>query len=190
MSEELVNPFVIKKLSTKIELYPHQMDAELYLNLKKNLKNTLQGGKISVENALDLMQKTIDITEDDIDAVEALSQAVDNDDAIIDKAREIYGLNEVRVYENMLSVNDSVRITAPLDISAETDEGMITKVYPNFNSIPSEDIGYYEVASYHGYSSIHYSPITRYFGRERNIELDNVLGQYSDSKKEKVLRML
>jgi DNA-directed RNA polymerase subunit E'/Rpb7 len=43
MSEELVNPFVIKKLSTKIELYPHQMDAELYLNLKKNLKNTLEG---------------------------------------------------------------------------------------------------------------------------------------------------
>jgi hypothetical protein len=49
------------------------------------------------------------------------------------------------VNENMLSVNDSVRITAPLDASAETDEGMITKVYPNFNSIPSEDIGYYEV---------------------------------------------
>lgn len=204
------------------------------VNELKNLKNTLQGGKISVKNALDLIQKTIDITEDDIDAVEALSQAVDNDDAIIDKAREIYsldeskeveedfkfggkngltmagdeptpvkvnkvkqelsgiasimedafqafnkevqqkypdifqdknllsriemmaqqikrlknevkGLNEVRVYENMLSVNDSVRITAPLDISAETDEGMITKVYPNFNSIPSEDIGYYEV---------------------------------------------
>jgi hypothetical protein len=57
-----------------------------------------------------------------------------------------YGLNEVEeVNENMLSVNDSVRITAPLDISAETDEGTITKVYPNFNSIPSEDIGYYEV---------------------------------------------
>jgi hypothetical protein len=51
----------------------------------------------------------------------------------------------IDVNENMLSVNDSVRITAPLDASAETDEGMITKVYPNFNSIPSEDIGYYEV---------------------------------------------
>jgi hypothetical protein len=54
-------------------------------------------------------------------------------------------MEEGGVYENMLSVNDSVRITAPLDASAETDEGMITKVYPNFNSIPSEDIGYYEV---------------------------------------------
>jgi hypothetical protein len=57
------------------------------------------------------------------------------------------------------------------------------------NKLDCYDIGYYEVASYHGYSSIHYSPITRYFGRERNIELDNVLGQYSDSKKEKVLRI-
>jgi DNA-directed RNA polymerase subunit E'/Rpb7 len=43
MSEELINPFVIKKLTTRIELYPHQMNAELYLNLKKNLKNTLEG---------------------------------------------------------------------------------------------------------------------------------------------------
>jgi DNA-directed RNA polymerase subunit E'/Rpb7 len=43
MSEELINPFVIKKLTTKIELYPHQMNADLYLNLKKNLKNTLEG---------------------------------------------------------------------------------------------------------------------------------------------------
>jgi DNA-directed RNA polymerase subunit E'/Rpb7 len=43
MEEELVNPFVIKKLATRVELYPHQMDSELYLNLKKNLKNTLEG---------------------------------------------------------------------------------------------------------------------------------------------------
>ena len=46
---------------------------------------------------------------------------------------------------NMFKVGDTIRITAPLDASAETDEGMITKVYPNFNSIPSEDIGYYEI---------------------------------------------
>ncbi len=65
----------------------------------ENLKNTIQGGKISVENALDLMQQTVDITEDDIDAVEALSQAVDNDDAIIDKAREIYSLDESKEVE-------------------------------------------------------------------------------------------
>jgi DNA-directed RNA polymerase subunit E'/Rpb7 len=43
MEEELVNPFVIKKLATRVELYPHQMDSELYLNLKKNLKNSLEG---------------------------------------------------------------------------------------------------------------------------------------------------
>jgi hypothetical protein len=76
-------------LADDMEYTPEMVD-EL-----KNLKNTLQGGKISVENALDLMQQTVDITEDDIDAVEALSQAVNNDDAIIDKAREISGLDEV-----------------------------------------------------------------------------------------------
>jgi len=43
MEEELVNPFIIKKLSTRVELYPHQMDSEIYLNLKKNLKNSLEG---------------------------------------------------------------------------------------------------------------------------------------------------
>ena len=61
------------------------------------------------------------------------------------REQDPYTMEEGEVNENMLSVNDSVRITAPLDASAETDEGMITKVYPNFNSIPSEDIGYYEV---------------------------------------------
>ena len=34
---ELINPFIIKKLATRVELYPHQMDSELYLNLKMNL---------------------------------------------------------------------------------------------------------------------------------------------------------
>lgn len=43
MEEELVNPFVIKKLATRVELYPHQMDSEIYLNLKKNLRNSLEG---------------------------------------------------------------------------------------------------------------------------------------------------
>jgi len=80
-------------LADDMEYTPEMVD-EL-----KNLKNTLQGGKISVENALDLMQQTVDITEDDIDAVEALSQAVNNDDAIIDKAREIYGLDESKEVE-------------------------------------------------------------------------------------------
>ena len=75
-------------LADDMEYTPEMVD-EL-----KNLKNTLQDGKISVENALDLMQQTVEITDDGIDAVEALSQAVDNDDAIIDKAREIYGLDE------------------------------------------------------------------------------------------------
>lgn len=54
-------------------------------------------------------------------------------------------MEEGEVNENMLAVGDNVRITAPLDVDAETDEGTIAKVYPNFDSIPSEDIGYYEV---------------------------------------------
>jgi len=76
-------------LADDMEYTPEMVD-EL-----KNLKNTLQGGKISVENALDLMQQTVDITKDGIDAVEALGQAVDYDEAIIDKAREIKGIDEV-----------------------------------------------------------------------------------------------
>jgi hypothetical protein len=56
------------------------------------LKNKLVGD-INVKDALDVIQKTIDITEDDIDAVEALGQAVNYDDTIVAKAREIYGLN-------------------------------------------------------------------------------------------------
>ena len=55
------------------------------------------------------------------------------------------GQYKVKLNENMFEVGNTVRITAPLDISAETDEGTITKVYPDFNSIPPEDMGYYEV---------------------------------------------
>jgi DNA-directed RNA polymerase subunit E'/Rpb7 len=40
---ELINPFIIKQLATRVELYPHQMDSELYLNLKMNLKKSLEG---------------------------------------------------------------------------------------------------------------------------------------------------
>lgn len=43
MTDELINPFIIKELETRISLYPDQMDNNLYLNLKKNLKKKLQG---------------------------------------------------------------------------------------------------------------------------------------------------
>jgi DNA-directed RNA polymerase subunit E'/Rpb7 len=43
MSIELVNPYINKELYTNLELYPHQMNSELYLNLKKNLKKKLEG---------------------------------------------------------------------------------------------------------------------------------------------------
>ena len=57
-----------------------------------------------------------------------------------------YGLNEEEEEnKNMFKVGNIVRITAPLDISAETDEGTITIAYTNFDSIPSGDIEPYEV---------------------------------------------
>lgn len=40
---EIINPFIIKELVSKVELYPHQMNSELYLNLKKNLQKKLEG---------------------------------------------------------------------------------------------------------------------------------------------------
>lgn len=60
----------------------------------KSLKDGLSGGEISVQDALDVIQKTIDVTGDDIDAIEALGQAVNNDEAIIEKAKEISGIDE------------------------------------------------------------------------------------------------
>ena len=65
----------------------------------QDLKARLSGGKMSVENALDIIKQTIDITGDDIDAVEALGQAVDYDDVIVAKAREIAGLDEGKEVE-------------------------------------------------------------------------------------------
>ena len=65
----------------------------------QDLKARLSGGEMSVENALDIIKQTIEITGDDIDAVEALGQAVDYDDAIVAKAREIAGLEEGKEVE-------------------------------------------------------------------------------------------
>ena len=65
----------------------------------QDLKAGLSGGEMSVENALDIIKQTIDITGDDIDAVEALGQAVDYDDAIVAKAREIADLDEGKEVE-------------------------------------------------------------------------------------------
>jgi hypothetical protein len=60
-------------LADDMEYTPEMVD-EL-----ENLKNTLSDGSMSKEDALDIMQKTIDITEDDIDAAEALNQAISGD---------------------------------------------------------------------------------------------------------------
>ena len=61
------------ELADDMEYTPEMVD-EL-----ENLKNTLSDGYMSKEDALDIMQKTIDITEDDIDAAEALNQAISGD---------------------------------------------------------------------------------------------------------------
>jgi len=59
----------------------------------KGLKSKLSG-KMSVKDALDFVKQTIDITGDDIDAIEALGQATDYDDAVIAQARKIMGIDE------------------------------------------------------------------------------------------------
>ena len=124
-------------LADDMEYTPEMVD-EL-----KNLKNTLQGGKISVENALDLMQQTVDITEDDIDAVEALSQAVDNDDAIIDKAREIYGLDEgkeVKIEEGKEEVVLSNKILNFLEERGIIDPSDAQKVHTDLTAFLEDKI--------------------------------------------------
>ena len=65
----------------------------------QDLKAGLPGGEMSVENALNIIKQTIDITGDEIGEVEALGQAIDYDDAIIAKAREIAGLDEGKEVE-------------------------------------------------------------------------------------------
>ena len=80
MDDEMVDSNMLKSyidqmisLADDMEYTPEMVD-EL-----ENLKNTLSDGSMSKEDALDIMQKTIDITEDDIDAPEALNQAISGD---------------------------------------------------------------------------------------------------------------
>jgi hypothetical protein len=80
MDDEMVDSNMLKSyIDQMISLaddmeYTSEMVDEL-----ENLKNTLSDGSMSKEDALDIMQKTIDITEDDIDAAEALNQAISGD---------------------------------------------------------------------------------------------------------------
>jgi hypothetical protein len=79
-AEEMIDSKMLKSyIDQMISLaddmeYTSEMVDEL-----ENLKNTLSDGSMSKEDALDIMQKTIDITEDDIDAAEALNQAISGD---------------------------------------------------------------------------------------------------------------
>ena len=121
----------------------------------ENLKNTIQGGKISVENALDLMQQTIDITGDEIDAVEALGQAVDFDSAIIDKAREISGLDEGKemkeeevkealqnddmIYDRMMDMDQEQLISSILSYAEQNPSVTLTDYLNDEFGYESED---------------------------------------------------
>jgi len=98
----------------------------------KDLKGGLSGGKISIEDALNVIQQTIDITEDEIDAIEALGQAVDYDDNIINAARDIKGLNEDLLNEmawNIVIANpkEKERIQAKIKDSTKKGEQKLSK---------------------------------------------------------------
>lgn len=89
-NEEMVDSNMLKSyLDQMISLaddmeYTSEMVDEL-----ENLKNTLSDRSMSKEEALKIMQKTIDITGDEIDAAEALNQAISGD----------YGLGEGKEVE-------------------------------------------------------------------------------------------
>jgi hypothetical protein len=92
------------------------------------LKSKLSDNKMSVEDALNIMQQTINITGDDIDAIESLGQAVDYDDAIIAKAREIKGLNEKKKsYYKDAEADDAEHIKA-LEKDMEDDKESSMKI--------------------------------------------------------------
>ena len=85
-----------KLLASYIDAMLEYADEEYTPNILKSLKGLKSklSGKMSVKDALDFVKKTIDITGDDIDAIEALGQATDYDDAVIAQARKIMGIDE------------------------------------------------------------------------------------------------
>jgi len=52
----LVSPYVNTEFHTRISLLPHQMNNEIYIHLKNNLKKKIE----KLEKVLELQQKTID----------------------------------------------------------------------------------------------------------------------------------
>jgi hypothetical protein len=100
-AEEMVDSNMLKSyidqmvsLADDMEYTPEMVD-EL-----ENLKNTLSDGSMSKEDALNIAQKTIDITGDDIDAAEALNQAISGD----------YELGEGKEVEDEISMNKEDKV--------------------------------------------------------------------------------
>jgi hypothetical protein len=79
-NEEMITPKTLANyIMDMIELADDMEYTLKMVDELKNLKNTLSSGSMSKEDALKVMQKTIDITGDDIDAAEALNQAISGD---------------------------------------------------------------------------------------------------------------
>jgi hypothetical protein len=113
----LIRSYIDKtiSLSDDMEYTPDMVQA------LQDLKDGLPNGKMSVENALNIIQQIIDITEDDIDAVESLGQAVDYDDNIINAARDIKGLNEDQLNE-MAKITEPIRKGIEVAVSRMTQQ--------------------------------------------------------------------
>ena len=139
-NEEMITPKTLANyIMDMIELaddmeYTSEMVDEL-----ENLKNTLSDRSMSKEEALKIMQKTIDITGDEIDAAEALNQAISGDYGLGEgKEVEEPSLYEEEVNEGKLDglymeLKD-VLFPYYTDLSGEERVSMIDDVIKELNS--------------------------------------------------------
>ncbi len=77
-------------------------------------------GTTGVKDALEFIKALNQLTQDEIDDVEALGQAVNYDEAIVNAARELRGLNE------MSQLNEKPNIDGPLDFTLKSPNKPIT----------------------------------------------------------------
>jgi hypothetical protein len=129
-AEEMVDSNMLKSyidqmvsLADDMEYTPEMVD-EL-----ENLKNTLSDGSMSKEDALNIAQKTIDITGDDIDAAEALNQAISGD----------YELGEGKEVEDEISMNEEDKVDYDaLAATLGVDPREAERMYDAFQAMKNE----------------------------------------------------
>ena len=129
-AEEMVDPNMLKSyidqmvsLADDMEYTPEMVD-EL-----ENLKNTLSDGSMSKEDALNIAQKTIDITGDDIDAAEALNQAISGD----------YELGEGKEVKDEISMNEEDKVDYDaLATTLGVDPREAERMYDAFQAMKNE----------------------------------------------------